>query len=149
MSATPKVIQVEIVDIHRCLFSGACLSLVAPSVGGEVCILPRHAPLLVKLVPGEIRIKSVQEELFSFYVSGGFLETIDSNVAVLADHMLRSDEIDHEAALQSKLDAEMMLKDRRLNREHKDQAQLLLLKAVAQLKVLEHVNSNRLGNPNL
>lgn len=149
MQATQKFIQVEIVDIHRSLFSGECFSVVAPSVEGEVCILARHAPLLIKLIPGEIRIKSVQEELFSFYVSGGFLETIDSKVTVLADHMLRSDEIDREAALQSKLDAEIMLKDRRLSREHKDEAQLLLLKAVAQLKVLEHVNSNRLHNPNL
>lgn len=140
-------IQVDIIDVHRHLYSGSCERIVAPSIDGEVCIMYQHTPLLVKLVPGEIRIRTDTEAQISFYVSGGFLETVDSKVSVLADYMLRSDEIDREAALRSKQEAEDVLSDRRLSRERLDEAELLLLKAVAQLKVVEHVNINRLYTP--
>lgn len=138
-----KYLQVEIADVSRQVFSGRCESIVASAALGEVCILPRHAPFLAKLKPGEIRIKTEQGDNLNFYVSGGYLEVGDSIVTVLADQMLRSDEIDRDAALNAKRNAEEVLKKSRLFNE-RDQAKLELLKALAQLRVLEHVNITQL-----
>lgn len=138
--------QVEIADVGQQLYSGPCLSLTAPAALGEVCILPRHAPFLGKLVPGEIRLETGAGERLVYYVSGGYLEVKSSTVTVLADRMLRSFEIDREAALAAKARAEGVLKTSPVLRE-RDRAKLELVKALAQLRVLEHVDMARLRKP--
>ena len=139
-----RYMQVEIADISQQIYSGLCLSLAAPAALGEVCILPRHAPFLSKLVPGEIRLLTDQDERLLYYVSGGYLEVKNSTVTVLADRMLRSKEIDREAALAAKTAAETVLKTSSID-SVRDHAKLELVKALAQLKVLEHVNITKLG----
>jgi F-type H+-transporting ATPase subunit epsilon len=140
---TKPTLQVDIADIGALFYSGICFSIVAPAALGEVCILPRHAPFLSKLIPGEIRLQTVQDESLSYYVSGGYLEVKNSTVTVLADHMLRSNDIDREAALAAKADAEHTLKTSPFDNE-RDAAKLEWAKAIAQLKVLEHLDSAQL-----
>lgn len=134
--APPKTMQVDITDISHEVFSGLCRSLTAPAAFGEVCILPRHAPFLSKLIPGEIRLQTERGEGLQFYVSGGYLEVKSSMVTVLADQLLRSDEIDRQAALRAKASAERTLKTSPVDRV-RDQAKIELAKAIAQLKLTE------------
>ena len=131
-----KTLHVEITDVGRQLYAGPCHSLVAPAAFGEVCILPRHAPFLSKLQPGEVRLETEHGEKLAFYVSGGYLEVQGSGATVLADRMLRSQEIDREAALQAKAKAEQILFHSPIDRE-RDAAKLELVKAIAQLNVWE------------
>jgi F-type H+-transporting ATPase subunit epsilon len=135
-------LRVEIADVGQALYSGFCASLTAPAALGEVCILPRHAPFLSKLAPGEIRLRTEQGEPLLYYVSGGYLEVKDSTVTVLADRMLRSDQIDREAALAAKAEAERTLKSSPIDRE-RDLAKVALAKAIAQLRVWEHSHALR------
>lgn len=136
MQISTNSLQVDIADIGRSIFSGRCTSLVAPAALGEVCILPRHAPFLTRLLPGVVRIETSEGEQQSFYLSGGFLEVKDSMVTVLADQMLRSEEIDREAALAAKREAEQVLSQSHLFTE-RDRAKMELVKALAQLRTLE------------
>jgi len=138
-----RYMQVEIADASQQIYSGLCLSLTAPAAWGEVCILPRHAPFLSKLVPGEIRLLTDRDEPLLYYVSGGYLEVKDSEVTVLADRMLRSEEIDRAAAEQAKAAAEQVLKTNPID-SVRDRAKLELVKALAQLKVLEHIDLTKL-----
>jgi F-type H+-transporting ATPase subunit epsilon len=138
--------QLEVADVSQQLYSGLCLSLVAPAALGEICILPRHAPFLGKLVPGEIRLLTDQEDRLVYYVSGGYLEVKNSTVTVLADRMLRSEEIDQEAALAAKAAAETVLKTSAID-SVRDHAKLELVKALAQLRVLEHIHLAKLNKP--
>jgi F-type H+-transporting ATPase subunit epsilon len=136
-------LEVKIADVGQEVYAGRCFSLVAPAALGQVCILPRHAPFLSKLLPGEIRLETVESENLFYYVSGGYLEVKDSAVTVLADRMLRSAEIDQEAALTAKARAEELLRASLVESE-RDAARLELLKALAQLQVLQHVDMARL-----
>ncbi len=142
MSQEPRL-QVEIADVVQQLYSGLCFSVTAPAALGEVCILPNHAPFLAKLLPGEIRLETARNERLLYYVSGGYLEVKNSTVTVLADRMLRSAEIDRQAALEAKTRAEKVLKSSLIYSE-RDQAKLELVKALAQLRVLEHVDMAKL-----
>jgi F-type H+-transporting ATPase subunit epsilon len=142
-SASPLWLQVEIADVSQQIFSGSCYSVVAPAALGEVCILPRHAPFLTRLLPGEIRLQTDQDETLRFYVSGGYMEAQRTSVTVLADQMLRSSEIDRESALEAKRRAEEVLKKSHLFTD-RDQAKIELVKALAQLRVLEHVDIKKL-----
>lgn len=146
MITSEKSFQVEIADVSRQIYSGNCSKLVAPAAFGEVCILFGHAPLLTRLRPGEIRLQSEVGEHQLFFVSGGFMEVQRRSVTILADQMLRSDEIDAEAAVQAKKRAEAALKRNPLFKA-RDEVQLQLLKALAQLKVLEQAEQLRLKKP--
>ena len=142
---TRSTMDVEIADVGQQMYSGRCLSLVAPAAFGEVCILPRHAPFLSKLNPGEIRLETDRNERFIYYVSGGYLEVKNSTVTVLADQMLRSNQIDRQAAEAAKAKAEQLLKTSASD-SVRDVAKLELVKALAQLRVLEHTEMAKLQN---
>jgi len=137
-------LQVDIADVGQQLFSGQCISLVAPAAFGEVCILPRHAPFLSKLQPGEIRLLTNENERLLYYVSGGYLEVQNSTVTVLADQMLRSNQIDRAAAEAAKAKAEQLLKTS-ASETVRDVAKLELVKALAQLRVLDHIEMAKLS----
>jgi F-type H+-transporting ATPase subunit epsilon len=144
MIESPRhLLQVEIADVSQQIFSGPCTSVVAPAALGEVCILPRHTPFLTKLLPGEVRLETDQGEKRFFFVSGGYMEVQRTSATILADQMLRSEEIDREAALEAKRNAEAILKESHLFTE-RDQAKLQLVKALAQLRVLDHVRITQL-----
>jgi F-type H+-transporting ATPase subunit epsilon len=143
MDSPTTFLQVEIAEVGRLVFSGLCSKLVAPAAFGEVCILPRHAPFLTRLRPGEVRIRTDGGEDQFFFLSGGYLEVRDSTASVLADQMLRSSEIDRQAALDAKQRAEEVLRESHLFTE-RDPAKLDLVKAIAQLQVLEHAELHRL-----
>ena len=144
MPTSPKsTLQVDIADVSQQIFSGRCFHVVAPAALGEVCILPRHTPFLSMLLPGEVRLATDDGTTRFFFVSGGYMEVQGSAVTILADQMLRSDEIDREAALAAKSQAEEMLQKSHLFTE-RDKAKLDLVKALAQLRVLEHVSITKL-----
>lgn len=101
-------------------------------------------PFLSKLKPGEIRIETAENERLIYYVSGGYLEVKNSTVTVLADQMLRSTEIDRNAAESAKAKAEQLLKTSPID-SVRDVAKLELVRALAQLRVLEHIEMTKLN----
>jgi F-type H+-transporting ATPase subunit epsilon len=127
-------IHVDIVSAEREIFSGLAEIVVAPLVEGEIGILPRHTPMLARLKPGEIRVKT-PTELLSFYVSGGMLEIQPHVVTVLADTAARARDLDEAAALKAKERAEEALKSRQADIDYA-RAQAELAQAVAQLRTI-------------
>ncbi|MGE0370307.1 MAG: F0F1 ATP synthase subunit epsilon [Gammaproteobacteria bacterium] len=128
--------HVDIVSAEEEIFSGPAEMMFAPAVMGEVGILPRHAPLLTQLKPGEVRIRTGGGEEQFFYVSGGMLEIQPHVVTVLADTALRAKDLDEAAALQAKERAEQALRDKSSEFEYA-RAQSELAEAVAQLQAIK------------
>ena len=89
--------RLEIVTAERLVYSEEVSVVVAPGVDGELGILPRHAPLLTRLAPGEIRVVKDEEESY-IAVSGGFLEVLGNKVTILADTAEHAGEIDAQRA---------------------------------------------------
>jgi F-type H+-transporting ATPase subunit epsilon len=112
--------------------------LFAPAEQGEVGIAPRHAPLITRLKPGEVRVKISDKESQEFYVSGGFLEVQPHLVTVLADTAIRAHDIDEAQALQAKARAEEMLSDKSGKIDYAI-AQAELSQAVTQLRTLDRL----------
>jgi F-type H+-transporting ATPase subunit epsilon len=86
-------IRIEIVTAERRVLEDEVDMVIAPGIEGQLGILPRHAPLLTALQPGEIRLKKGGGET-AISVTGGFLEVLPDRVTVLADAAEREDEID-------------------------------------------------------
>jgi F-type H+-transporting ATPase subunit epsilon len=85
--------------------------VVAPSVDGEVGILPHHAPLITVLEIGELRVKKGSDEQ-SIVIAGGFMEVLNDKVTILADAAEHSEEVDLAAAEQARTRAEESLRNK-------------------------------------
>ncbi|HYA38956.1 MAG TPA: F0F1 ATP synthase subunit epsilon [Candidatus Methylomirabilis sp.] len=128
-------IQVDIASAEKGIYSGTADIVFAPLVTGEVGILPRHAPLIARMKPGEVRVRSGAEDL-SFYVSGGLLEVQPHVVTVLADTALRAKDLDEAAAVKAKERAEEALRNRQADIDYA-RAQAELAEAIAQLRAIQ------------
>ncbi len=104
-------IQLDIVTQERLVVSEQVDYVSAPGVDGVLGILPRHAPLLTALVPGELHYKRDDEEL-SFAIGGGFMEVRPDHVTVLADSAEEAEEIDEMRAEQARQRAQQLLRER-------------------------------------
>lgn len=102
-------LHVDIVSAEGHIHSGEALMVFAPAEMGEVGIAPRHAPLLTRLNPGAVRVKTPSGEELQFFVGGGILEIQPHLVTVLADTALRAKDADEAAALAAKQSAEEKL----------------------------------------
>jgi F-type H+-transporting ATPase subunit epsilon len=134
----------QIVSAHGQVFKGRVRMVSVASVVGELGILPRHTPLMTFLKPGEARILTENGDEEYVYVSGGFLEIQPFQVTILADTAQRGDEIDAQAAEEARLAAEESMRTSVLYSD-RDAAYAELLKAMAQLQVLEHARKKKRG----
>ena len=80
-------LKVSVISPERVLFEGTARSVVAPAFDGEVGILPMHAPLMTLLGRGTLRLDTAEGEK-RFDVEGGFLQIIDDQVRVVAEHAI-------------------------------------------------------------
>lgn len=136
-----STIHCDIVSAEAEIFSGEAELVVAPGSEGELGIAPRHAPLLTRLKPGQVRIKLPEGGEEVFYVSGGLMEVQPHVVTVLSDTAARADALDEAAALQAKEEAERALADKTSGMEFA-QAQAQLAQAMAQLAALERLRKS-------
>ncbi|MSP12751.1 MAG: F0F1 ATP synthase subunit epsilon [Chloroflexi bacterium] len=102
--------RLEIVTIERQVYSAEVRMVVAPGVEGELGILPRHAPVITLLQPGELRI-TTETGQESFVIGGGILEVLPDRVLILADSVEAVDEIDIARAEEARRRAEVFLRE--------------------------------------
>ena len=138
-------IHVDIVSTEREIFSGSVEMVFAPAVMGELGIAPRHAPLITRLSPGEVRLKLSDGKEESFYVSGGMLEVQPHVVTILSDTAVRAEDLDEAAVLKAREEAEVALKDREAETDYAV-AQAQLAETVAQLQAIQRLRK-RAGRP--
>jgi len=135
MAAT---IRCDIVSAEESIFQGVVTMVIASGEMGELGIAPRHAPLITRLKPGQVRVILEGGEEKFYYVSGGILEVQPQVVTVLADTAIRAKDLDETAARKAKEDAERALANRGDAMELAE-AQRRLVEATAQLQALERL----------
>lgn len=129
-------IHVDVVSAEQSLFSGQAEMVVVPGEGGELGIVPRHAPLLTRIKPGTVRIKvPFQEDEEVIFVSGGILEVQPQVVTILSDTAIRGKDLDEAKALEVQKKAEEVLQ-RKESEMDLARAQTELAIAAAQLRSL-------------
>jgi F-type H+-transporting ATPase subunit epsilon len=133
-----STIRCEIVSAEAEIFHGAATLVVATGDEGELGIAPRHAPLITRLKPGQVRVIAENGEEQFFYVSGGIIEVQPQVVTVLADTAIRAKDLDESAANRAKEQAERLLANR-TDAMEVAQAQIELAQAIAQLQAIERL----------
>ncbi|GAB4360681.1 MAG: F0F1 ATP synthase subunit epsilon [Gammaproteobacteria bacterium] len=128
-------IHVDIVSAERGIFSGTATMVFVSAEMGEVGIAPRHAPLLSRLKPGQVRVRDEHGEEEMFYISGGMLEVQPHVVTVLADTAERAHDLDEAQALEAKRMAEQRLANRKSDFDYA-KSEVELAEAMAQLQTI-------------
>jgi F-type H+-transporting ATPase subunit epsilon len=131
-------IRCDIVSAEEEIFHGVVTMVVATGEMGELGIAPRHAPLITRLKPGQVRVILEGGEEQAFYVSGGILEVQPQVVTVLADTAIRAKDLDEASARRAKEEAERAIANRGDAMEVAE-AQARLAEAMAQLQALERL----------
>lgn len=128
--------HIDIVSAESEIYSGVVTMIYAPAEMGEVGIAPRHAPLVTRLKPGEVRVQTEDGEQQHIYVSGGILEVQPHIVTILADTATRAADLDEAAALQARERAEKAMQDKTDAVDYA-RAQREFAEAAAQLQSIE------------
>lgn len=128
--------HIDIVSTESEIYSGAVSRIFAPAEMGEVGISPRHAPMVTRLKPGEIRVVTAEGEEQHIYISGGILEVQPHVVTVLADTAVRASDLDEAAALEARERAEKAMKEKTDAVDYA-KAQKEFAEAAAQLQSIE------------
>ena len=103
-------LTVSLVTPTEDMVRGEVDQVTAPSVMGEVGILPDHLPLLADMHEGPVGLfKQGQSELYA--ISGGFIEVNDNVVTILAETAEAARDIDSKRAQRALEDAETKLKN--------------------------------------
>jgi F-type H+-transporting ATPase subunit epsilon len=135
-----KTFLLEIVTPEKKLYSDKVNFAVFPGSEGELGILFDHAPLLSRLLPGEIRIAK-GDTVLSLAISGGFLDVRKNEVSVISETAETADQIDKGRALAEKESAEAEIKKALASSPEYKAANLRLKKAEARLKVVDKAAS--------
>jgi len=130
--------HLDIASTEARIFSGRVESLVVTGTLGDMGILPGHAPLLTALVPGPVRLVTLDGEELVFYVSGGYLEVQPGVVNILADTAIRADDMDEVQAAEAKRAAEEEILNRDAAFEY-SRAATRLAEAAAQLRTIQQL----------
>ncbi len=139
-----STMQLDIVSAEEEIFSGDVEFVVARATEGEIGIMPRHAPLLAMLQPGEVRVRRPGGEEQFFFVSGGMIEVQPKAVTILADTAMRAKDLDEAAAQEAKQRAEEAIRNRSGEMDYA-QVQAELAAAAAQIRAIQSLRKHR-GN---
>jgi F-type H+-transporting ATPase subunit epsilon len=104
--------HLSIVTPEKIFYEAEIESLVIPGTLGYLGILTNHAPLLTGLVPGKITIKDQENKKQFLAISGGFLEVLKNQVAILANAVEFPDKVDLERAQRALERARQRLKSK-------------------------------------
>lgn len=134
------IMQCDVVSVRESIYSGAISMLIAKGAGGELGILPGHAPLVTLLQPGPIRVQLENGTEEIIYVSGGVLEVQPHVITVLADTAIRAHDLDEAAILEARKQAETML-DNQKSELDTGAAMAALAETAAQLETLRKLKN--------
>lgn len=135
--------ELEIITPEQIIYKGDVDSIIVNTADGEIGILPHHVNLFTKVLPGELTIKIDGREQF-LAITGGFLEVSKNKISLLADYVVRAEEIEVEKALAAQKRAEDIIKKKDEGISEKDfaTAQGDLRRALLELHVAKRRHRN-------
>lgn len=129
------MLRLEITTPDRPMFEGEVNSVSLPTPQGEITILPHHIPLISIVSPGTLTIRQRGTEQI-LAVSRGVVEVDGRTIRIMVDTADRADELQEEAILQAKADAERLRQEKRADAEGFAEATAILERELARLHVV-------------
>jgi F-type H+-transporting ATPase subunit epsilon len=123
-------VDVHVVTPQREVWAGAAQMVIARGVAGEVGILGGHAPLLIQLAVGPLRIQEEDGQELRAVVDGGFMHVTSGEDGTRIDVMASQAELESEIDVEAAARAQQELQGR-----DDDEAKDALARAAARLSL--------------
>ncbi len=129
-----RTFTTHIYSATRIFYEGECESLTVPAVDGEYGVLAGHSNAITAIVPGKLTFTAEGQEKQVAAISSGIMKIENNDVLILADSVLRPEEIDEEWAKKTAEDAKEAMMQK-LSRQEYFSVQAQLARAVSKLKI--------------
>src|SRR5215208_6736373 len=86
-------LRLEIITPAATVYAADVEMVTLPAVDGQIGIYPHHVPLLTRIVPGEIIVRTDGRDAF-LAVGEGLVEITGSHVAIVTDMAVAVENID-------------------------------------------------------
>ncbi|MDP4620738.1 MAG: ATP synthase F1 subunit epsilon [Thermoleophilia bacterium] len=136
-----KRLGVQILTPEGSVLDGVAAMVIAPSVGGELGILPRHVPLIVALQAGSTRVKMLDESEVVMATTTGYMSVEDDRVLIMVEQAELAGDIDRARADEAVNRAEAAIVSAGDDQVAREAAQAALRRAQNRLKVVDKAAS--------
>ena len=126
-------LKLEIVTPHATVYAHDVEMVTLPAAGGQIGILPHHVPLLTRVVPGEITVRTDGHDEF-FAVGEGLVEVTGDHVAIVTDMAIGARDIDEARVEEARQRAAARLVEK-ISDEEVATVNASLARSLAQLRV--------------
>ena len=129
----PETLRLEIVTPEGVAYSDDVAMVTLPAIEGELGVLPRHVPLMTRMVPGEIVARTSAGDIY-LAVGGGLVHITGTRVAILTDMAVAAESIDEAKAEDARQRALAALREKTSD-EDVASVNAALARSLAQLRV--------------
>lgn len=129
--------HLHVVSVEREIFNGIVKKIQVSGIEGNMGIYPGHSPLITSIKPGILTIFNLTYHVEYMYLSGGILEVQQNIVTILADTIIRAEELDEKKAQESKRISEEKIKHIRHGDINYIKIAAEISKAIAKLRLIE------------
>jgi F-type H+-transporting ATPase subunit epsilon len=123
----------EIITPEKIIYKDEASEVIVPTEDGEITILPNHMNLLTKVNPGELIIKKGNSQHY-LAITGGFLEVNSNKISIVAEYVVRAQDIEMGKAMEAKKRAEKLMTEKLTDNEMRV-TQAEMIKAILELKI--------------
>jgi len=123
LAAERDRLEAQVLTPEGEVFSGELIQLSTRTSVGEVGILARHAPMLARLVPAELRLHVSETETERYAQGEGWLEVFANRARVLIAEAIPPDELDRSDLEQRLKEAEQRLEESEEGTAARDRAE--------------------------
>lgn len=134
-------LYLEIITPEKVVFKDDIDEVIAPTVNGEIAILPNHVSLITQIKPGELIIKKGNKQ-YALAIIEGVMEVDSNKINILTNYAVRAENIEIAKAKEAKIRAEALMKEKATDRDFKI-AEAELVKAILELKIGGKYKRNR------
>ena len=129
-------IILEIVTPDSIAFSEEVEHVVVPTVNGKIDLLPKHIPIIDRVIAGDIKIKFNGEEKV-LAIGSGFVESYGNKVSIIVDQAMDVSNEDELAIEEATNRAKIALEEGK--KSNLDQSQIDLLEAAARFEMAKKI----------
>jgi len=129
------LLKLKIITPQKIVLEENVVSVTAPSLAGEITILPHHTNLFSLLNEGIVKIKKEKTEDF-LAIGGGYLETDGETVNVLVSRAYGQDEIDEKLTQDAVSKAKNILKESKSDAE-RQQANAVIRRSLIDSRLIK------------
>lgn len=135
------MLHLKVITPKKLVYEEEVMSVVVPTVAGEITILPKHADLLSLLQEGVITIKK-DKEMEYLSIGGGYLETDGKIVRILVSRAYGQDDINEDRTKEAMQRAEKILSETK-DKQERDEALRSMKRSVVDMKLLGKIRRRK------